>query len=83
MTEHKFDWEDYLDLCKELMNEHEKESYLRTIISRFYYASFVFMREFLIKNKIFKNKKSKKILKSPSSKVHMEILKRRIGFICF
>lgn len=74
MTEHKFNWEDYFDLGVELMDKYNEESYFRTIISRFYYASFGIIREYLIENNIYKNKKSKQILNSKSYKVHSEVL---------
>lgn len=74
MTEHKFNWEDYFDLGVELMDKYNEESYFRTIISRFYYASFGIIRKYLIENNIYKNKKSKQILNSKSYKVHSEVL---------
>lgn len=75
MTEHDFDWEDYFDLAIELKDNYYGEAYFRTIISRFYYASFGVTRKYLIENKIFRNKYSNKILKSKSHKVHSEVLK--------
>lgn len=70
-TKEEFDWHDYYTLAESLKTEHTAE--LRTGINRFYYSSFLESRDFLIKNKIFLSKESKKNMILKGSKVHEEV----------
>ncbi len=69
--EKKFDWFEYYKLAKSYNNE-KNAAKLRTGIGRFYYSSFLESRDYILKNNIFLNKISKKIMQSTSGRVHEE-----------
>ena len=67
----KFDWCDYYQLGKSFKNENDVAK-LRTAVDRFYFSSFLKSRDYLLKNKLFLGKESKKIMTSENSNVHKE-----------
>lgn len=71
--ENKFDWHNYYLLAESL--ESDDFAKLRTGINRFYYSGFLESRDYLIKNRIFLDKKSKETMTSKSSHVHEETRK--------
>lgn len=73
MNNDNFNWKDYFNLAKFLMENCDEESSFRTAISRFYYAAFCYTRDYLVDNHIFRDKKSKDILLGTDSVVHSEV----------
>lgn len=67
----KFDWCEYYILGKSYQNEKDRAK-LRTGINRFYYSSFLKSRDFILENKLFLDRTSKKIMNSKTGKVHEE-----------
>ncbi len=63
MSNNRFDWCDFWNLGNSYSNENDKAK-LRTAISRFYFSSFCISRNHLLKNNIFLDKNSKKIMNS-------------------
>ncbi|MCL2114948.1 MAG: hypothetical protein FWH29_01870 [Methanobrevibacter sp.] len=67
-----FNWKDYYKLAHELAN-YDSPAKKRTSISRAYYGSFISCRNFLLENKLFLGRNSKKIMESESPNVHKEV----------
>ena len=74
LKSNEFNWLEFYKLANEYFNEKD-EAKLRTGINRYYFSSFCTSRDYLIKNNIFLNKKSEKIMKSKKSGVHYETRK--------
>lgn len=70
-NEENFDWYEYFELANSYSNE-ENNAKLRTGIGRFYYSSFLESRDYILKNNIFLDIISKKIMQSTSGRVHRE-----------
>lgn len=69
----KFDWYNYYLLAESFKTDDPAK--LRTGINRYYYSSILESRDYLIENKIFLNKDSKKNMTSEGSIVHEETRK--------
>lgn len=66
-----FDWYEYYKLANSYMNE-EDVAKLRTGMGRFYYASFLESRDYILENNLFLSKTNEKTMKSTSGRVHQE-----------
>ena len=66
-----FDWYEYYELANSYMDE-EDVAKLRTGMGRFYYASFLESRDYILENELFLNKINEKTMKSTSGRVHQE-----------
>lgn len=71
MTGNDFEWDDFYTLADSYSTTSNKAKQ-RTGISRYYYSAFCSSRDYLNKNKIYLNKKSKKIMTTKDSRVHFE-----------
>ena len=68
---YSFEWKDFNEIADLLINLKSDAAY-RTAINRYYFSAFCHARDYLILNKIFRNKKSKIIMNSDSSEIHKE-----------
>lgn len=68
-----FNWKKFYYLAEDLARNHNDESYYRTAIGRYYYASFGTVRDFILTNNLYRSEKSELIMKSNSGKVHQEV----------
>ena len=73
MKQDKFDWKEYFNLANSI-NKNGSEAELRNGVSKFYNAAFCLSRNYLLENKLFLDKTSKKRMISDDSKVHSETI---------
>ena len=65
-----FNWY-WLHELGSVLIDSDDEAYLRTAINRFYFSAFCEARDYLIRNKIYHNKKLKDMLRSNSGNTHL------------
>ena len=65
-----FNWY-WLHELGSVLLDSDDEAYLRTAINRFYFSAFCEARDYLIRNKIYHNKKLKDMLRSNSGNTHL------------